>query len=137
MLGNKTKCARPKCARCATGCERWWFASEVRPADHEITRARWVLTWKPDAEGPRAKARLVALAASVGTIFDTAQSLRCLVSFLRGFRLKVLLVIARKLGALMIANTLMTKNFIQRDTIVFYQRLINYLTNWQYADTDA
>jgi hypothetical protein len=60
-----------------------------------------------------------------------------LVYFLRGFRLKVLLVMAGKLGALMIANTLMTKNFIQRDTIVFYQRLINYLTNWQYADTDA
>ena len=63
--------------------------------------------------------------------------MRCLVYFLRGFRLKVFLVMERRLGALMIANTLMTKNFIQRDTIVFYQRLINYLTNWQYADTDA
>lgn len=29
------------------------------------------------------------------------------------------------------------KKFIQFDTIVFCHRLIKYLNNWQYADTDA
>ncbi len=30
-----------------------------------------------------------------------------------------------------------SKKIIQCDTIVFYHRLIKYLTNWKHADTDA
>lgn len=47
------------------------------------------------------------------------------------------MVITRKQGTLMMGNKLITKKIIQFDTIVFYHRLIKYLTNWQYVDTDA